>query len=269
MRRGITVPIFGELADPGVLATLGIEAEQAGLDGFFVWDHLHYRPPVQAVTDPWISLAAIADRTSRIALGPMVTPLARRRPAVLARQVAALDRLSGGRVVLGTGLGLDSSGGEFAPFGEEPDIRVRASRYDEALVLLRDLLSGEPVTAQGQHFQVPDGVRFLPTPAQSRLPIWVACRWPNRKPLERAIGQDGVFVIDIEPGDLPKVIAFVRERRPSGLTGFDVVVDTAASQPAEPWADAGATWCLATFDPFTVTARDVRHAIERWGTASS
>jgi alkanesulfonate monooxygenase SsuD/methylene tetrahydromethanopterin reductase-like flavin-dependent oxidoreductase (luciferase family) len=194
----------------------------------------------------------------------MVTPLARRRPAVLARQVVALDQLSGGRVILGTGLGLDTSGGEFAPFGEEPDVRVRASMYDEALVLLRELLSGDPMDFTGNHYQVPDGVSFLPTPVQARLPIWVAGRWPNRKPLSRAAHHDGVFVIDVTPADLPQVTTYIGERRPDGLTDFDVVVQSHWASPREPWVAAGATWCLASFDPFEVSRREVHQAIERW-----
>lgn len=266
-KRGITVPIFDELADPGRLATLAREAEQAGFDGFFVWDHVDYRSPVEAVTDPWISLAAVACATSTIAIGPMVTPLARRRPQVLARQVAALDRLAGGRVILGTGLGLDSSGGEFAPFGEEPDVAIRAAMYDEALSLLRALLSGQPVTFRGEHYQVPDQVRFLPAPVQPRLPIWVAARWPNRKPLVRAAREDGVFVIDIDPDDLPSVIAYVRELRPDGLADFDVVVQTPWRTSPDAWQLAGATWCLASFDPFEVTGSDVSRAIEEWSSS--
>jgi alkanesulfonate monooxygenase SsuD/methylene tetrahydromethanopterin reductase-like flavin-dependent oxidoreductase (luciferase family) len=267
IRRGLTVPIFGELADPAVLAVLASEAEQAGLDGFFVWDHLTYRAPVDAVTDPWISLAAIALATSTVAIGPMVTPLARRRPAVVARQVTALDHLSNGRVVLGTGLGLDTSGGEFAPFGEEPELRTRAAMYDEALELLRGLLSGEPVSHHGDRFQVPDGVRFTPTPLQDRLPIWVACRWPNRKPLERAARQDGVFVIDIEPTKLPEVVTAIRAHRGGDLSNYDVVVHAQADADVLPWVDAGATWCLTTFNPFEVTVSEVRRAIDHLGGA--
>ena len=141
VRRGLSLPIFDELADPATLAALAVRAEQRGWDGVFLWDHVIYRAPVTAATDPWIALAAIAAATERIELGPMVTPLARRRPWIVARQAVALDQLSGGRFVLGVGLGLDSSGGELSRFGEQTDDRARAAMLDEGLDVLTGLLS--------------------------------------------------------------------------------------------------------------------------------
>src|ERR671917_2564717 len=144
MRRGLFLPIFDELADPATLARLAARAEARGWDGVFVFDHVLYRPPVVAATDPWIALAAMAVATERIELGPMVTPLARRRPWIVARQAVAIDQLSGGRVVLGLGLGLDTSGGELSRFGEEVDDRRRGGLLDEGVGVLARLLSGVP-----------------------------------------------------------------------------------------------------------------------------
>ncbi len=261
MRFGLTLPIFDLLADPGVLADLAVRAEEAGWDGVFLWDHVDYRAPVAAVTDPWIALAAMAVRTQRITIGPMVTPLARRRPHVVARQLVALDHLSGGRVVLGTGLGLDSSGGELSRFGEETDDRRRAEMLDEALELVAGLLSGEPVDHQGRYFTASD-VRFLPRPVNGAIPIWIAARWPNRRPLRRAAGYDGLFVIDIEPSDLRSAIDFVGPLRRPGRGPYEVVVQAAAGSDPRPWREAGATWWLAAFDPFTVTPSAVQRAID-------
>lgn len=96
MHRGLFIPQFGELADLGLLADLGRRAERAGWDGLFLWDHIQYRPPADRVLDPWIALAAIGAVTDRLRLGAMVTPLARRRPWVVARQLAiVVDLLSG------------------------------------------------------------------------------------------------------------------------------------------------------------------------------
>src|SRR4051812_47040547 len=193
MRFGLTLPPFDGLADPGLLADLAVAAEAAGWDGVFVWDHVRYRAPVRAATDPWIALAAIAVRTERIALGPMVTPLARRRPHIVARQLVAIDQLSAGRVVLRAGLGPDRSGEEFARFGEQPDLAIRAAMLDEALDVITALLGGEPVDHHGTHYTATD-VTFLPRPVRGHIPVWIAARWPNPRPLQRAARYDGLYV---------------------------------------------------------------------------
>src|SRR3954452_15145247 len=137
-RRGIFVAPFEELYEPALVAELAARAEARGWDGFFVWDHVAYREPVRSVADPWVTLAAVAVPTSRVLLGPMVTPVARRRPHQLAREAVTLDHLSGGRLVLGVGLGSERTG-EFDParFGEEGEPRARARLLDEGLERLR------------------------------------------------------------------------------------------------------------------------------------
>ena len=86
MRSGLFLPLFDALADPAVVARLSVEAEDTGWHGVFVWDNLRFVEPVVDVADPWIALAAIATVTERLRLGPMVTPLARRRPVEVARR---------------------------------------------------------------------------------------------------------------------------------------------------------------------------------------
>jgi alkanesulfonate monooxygenase SsuD/methylene tetrahydromethanopterin reductase-like flavin-dependent oxidoreductase (luciferase family) len=110
---------------------LSVEAEEAGWYGVFVWDHVCWRRPVLAVADRWITLAAVAAAIGRVRLGPMVTPLARRRPVKVVRDTVTLDRLSGGRLTLG-GLGSDQFGSEFSITGEELDERRRARMLDES-----------------------------------------------------------------------------------------------------------------------------------------
>jgi alkanesulfonate monooxygenase SsuD/methylene tetrahydromethanopterin reductase-like flavin-dependent oxidoreductase (luciferase family) len=185
VRTGVFLPIFDELADPATLARLAARAEDRDWDGVFLWDHVLYRPPVTSATDPWIALAAMASATERVQLGPMVTPLARRRPWIVARQAVALDHLSGGRFVLGLGLGLDSSGGELSRFGEEVDDRRRAGMLDEGLAVLTGLLAGERVEHRGKHYSVED-VTFLPAQERAGCPSgWrpggrTGGRWPGR-----------------------------------------------------------------------------------------
>ena len=100
------------------LMELASRAEELGWDGLFLWDHIRYRAPTRDLLDCWVALSAIATATERIRIGPMVTPIARRRPHKLARETVTLDHLSQGRLTLGVGLGSDNNG-ELGPFGEE------------------------------------------------------------------------------------------------------------------------------------------------------
>ena len=106
MRYSINIPNFGDFADADTVARVAAAAEAAGWDGLFVWDHVvHHKRDGRSFGDPWMLLTAAALATTRIKLGPLVTPVARRRPQQLARQVSTLDNLSGGRVIFGAGLG--------------------------------------------------------------------------------------------------------------------------------------------------------------------
>jgi alkanesulfonate monooxygenase SsuD/methylene tetrahydromethanopterin reductase-like flavin-dependent oxidoreductase (luciferase family) len=263
-QRGLFVPPFDVLADPRVVADLAVDAEAAGWDGFFVWDHLLYADPVRAIADPWICCAAVAARTTRLVFGPMVTPLSRRRPHVLARQAASLDLLSGGRLVLGFGLGDDGSVGELSRFGEETDARTRAAMLDEGLDLLAGLLSGDRVQHEGTHFTARD-VELLPTAARpGGVPVWIAGRWPNRAPLRRAARWDGLFVIGTEaPDDVRAAHDAVAQLRSSnGRAGAsDLVVRIQPGDEVAPWADAGATWVLTQVGPYEMDLDVVREVV--------
>jgi alkanesulfonate monooxygenase SsuD/methylene tetrahydromethanopterin reductase-like flavin-dependent oxidoreductase (luciferase family) len=165
MRYAVSVPNFAEYGDVRTVAALATDAEAAGWDGFFVWDHLTYvKRRRLAIADPWILLAGVALATERLRLGPMVTPLPRRRPWKLARETVTLDRLSGGRLVLGVGLGTPPED-EYGSFGEPTDPVVRAAMLDEGLEVLTRLWTGETVSFRGRHYRV-DEVAFQPTPLQ-------------------------------------------------------------------------------------------------------
>ena len=255
-RRGLFVAPFDPLADPRVVGDLAAAAESAGWDGFFVWDHLQYGERVTSVADVWTCCAAVAMRTNRLLFGPMVTPLARRRPQVLARQAASLAVLSGGRFVLGLGLG-DDWVREFSAFGDEPDPKVRGRMLDEGLQIITTLLSGEPVDHDGPHYAARE-VRFRPAPP---VPIWLAGRFGNRAPLRRAARHDGLFVIGVErPEDLDVVTSGLAEHSPA--SGFDVVVDVPPQQSPAPWSDRGASWVLTRIGPFDLDLAEVRRIVE-------
>jgi alkanesulfonate monooxygenase SsuD/methylene tetrahydromethanopterin reductase-like flavin-dependent oxidoreductase (luciferase family) len=262
MPVAIFLPIFGELAEPRLVADLAAEAEDAGWDGVFVWDHMLYREPVTDIADPWITMAAVAMATERVRIGPMVTPLPRRRPQKLARECLSLDRLSGGRLTLGIGLGGDP-GGELTAFGEELDAPTRGRMLDEGLELLVDLFSGENVLHRGEHYVAEDARLRPPAVQQPRVPIWIGARYGFRRPLQRAARYDGLFPVNVdEPAQLTELVGIVNEHRISD-DPYDVMIARPAVEAdgASAWFDAGATWWAAGFDPFTVDAAKVRAAI--------
>ena len=250
LRSALWLPLFDDLADPTVVARLAADAEEAGWDGLFVWDQILWRPPVRDVADPWITLAAVAASTQRLRLGPMVSPLARRRPAKVARETATLDRLSGGRLTLGVGLGSDRFGGELSKTGEQLDDRVRGRMLDESLQILAAAWSGETVRHRGEHYTV-DDLQFSPRPVQKPgVPVWAAGFPGNRKPMRRAARLDGFFPANLEhPDQLAEVVAIVSELRPDPTGEYDFTVGLPVGVDPLPYKAAGATWWLPEFEP--------------------
>jgi alkanesulfonate monooxygenase SsuD/methylene tetrahydromethanopterin reductase-like flavin-dependent oxidoreductase (luciferase family) len=259
LRAALWLPIFDGLADPAVVARLAAEAEEAGWHGIFVWDHLRWRAPVRQVADPWITLAAIATATEQLRLGPMITPLARRRPAKVARETATLDRLSGGRLTLGVGLGSDRFGSELSKTGEQLDDRLRGQMLDEALEILTAAWSGEPVHHRGQHYTV-EGIQFLPRPVQQPgVPVWVAGFPGNVKPLRRAARHDGFFPANLEhPDQLAEIVAAITDLRQRTTAPYDFAVGLPPGIDPAPYTKAGATWWLVEFPWDKVSVDEVR-----------
>ena len=233
------MPLFDALADPAVVARLCVEAEEAGWHGAFVWDNLRFQEPVVDVADPWITLAAMATATKRIRLGPMVTPLARRRPVKVARESATLDRLSGGRLTLGVGLGNDRFASEYSITGEELDDRRRASMLDESLEILAAAWSGELVHHRGEHYTV-DGMRFLPRPVQRPgVPVWVAGYYGKPRPMRRAARHQGFFPIELDhPAQLAEIVADLDGAAQGGRQGPHGALRRRRRPPA--WQRSGA-----------------------------
>ena len=214
-------------------------AEAAGWDGVFLWDHVVSGD--LPIVDTWTALAAMAASTSRIRLGPTVTPLPRRRPWIVARQASTVSRLSRGRLVVGVGAGSDESG-DFSRFGEETDPRTRAALLDDGIEVLRSTWSASAE----------------PHP----IPIWTASgASPGPGVLRRASVCDGIFPIDdhtLTPAEVATLVALL----PAVGRPFDVAIAGNASAawetPNPDGADldalheAGATWWMESlihFDP--------------------
>lgn len=290
MQYGLYVQNFGDYGSLHNLLTLALDAEEAGWDGFFIWDHLLlYRQSDIPFVDAWIALAAIAARTERLKLGPVITPVARRRPWKLAREVVSLDQLSRGRTVLGVGLGAPPDA-EFECFGEDPDDRVRGRKLDEALAVLEGLCRGEAFTHHGEYFHV-ENVKFVPRAIQSpRVPVWVAGFWPNKAPMRRAARWDGMFPLKLPPGpianlapgaipwsalwlqpdELGEAVQYVTERRSVG-TPFDVIASGATPfderskgrEIVSAFHEVGATWWLEWLDEQRGTFAQLREHVRQ------
>lgn len=257
MKFGLNVPILGEFADARKLASLAKEAEDAGWDGFFVWDHILWDNTSTPIGDPWTSLAAIATATQRVRIGTMLTPLARRRPWMVARQAAALDHLSGGRMTLGIGLG-GRVNYDFAALGEEVDARLRAERLDEGLQILNGLWTGEPFHFEGKHYHISE-VIFQPRPLQQpRIPIWIGGKWPHQAPMRRAARWDGACPEKVEgfltPQDWQDILQFVKDQR-SSASPFEAVQSgllpsdhALAVETVHSYQEAGVTWWTEVVD---------------------
>jgi len=269
---GVSLPNFGVGVDAALLARWARDAEGAGWDGFFLWDHLFaFSPGPIDVVDPWIALTVAATTTTRVRLGTLVTPLPRRRPVVVARQTVTLDRLSGGRLVLGVGVGAFPYEWEYC--GEEPDQRVRGDMLDEHLEVLDALWSGRPVRHRGTHYRL-DGPDFAalchPPPLHGRIPVWVAGTWPASapgprpltRPFARAARRQGVVPMRTdgrwEVADTAGVRALVDgSRNEEAPAPFDLAVpgETAGGDDARGLlhADheaAGATWWVEAVHPW-------------------
>jgi alkanesulfonate monooxygenase SsuD/methylene tetrahydromethanopterin reductase-like flavin-dependent oxidoreductase (luciferase family) len=258
LRFALELSGAGATADPRILAELAHVAEASGWHGIFLEDYIvHHSVPGIPTTDPVVALAAMATSTTELRLGTEVTPLSRRRPWKVAREFITLDHLSGGRMVLGVGLG-DTSDPGFGGAGEESSSSLRAEMLDESLEIIAGLCTGEPFSFSG-HYRIEE-MTFRPTPLQSpRFPIWIGGGWPNPGVKRRALRWDGICTymemgtFDEWQDQTPEYVAEVRrlitERRGSP-NGYDIV--TGGRSRGEDWEadrrtiasldEAGATW---------------------------
>lgn len=187
----LKLPLYGQATDAAFDHVIDVarHAESAGFTAVYAIDHLvlpggrslgksSADPARPYFLDPWTTLAAVAQATSKIRLGPQVTPLGRVHPVFIAKWGASIDRISHGRFQLGVGLGHQrveyvNHGLPFPPFAE------RNQRMIEALEIIRRLWTDpEPVTYEGAHFSVIDAT-FWPKPVQAHVPVWFGGSSPS------------------------------------------------------------------------------------------
>ncbi len=268
IKYSLNMPNFGTYSDINILMKLAKDAEEAGWDGFFLWDHMYLSSRLErnnqfgeSFTDPWIALTAIATVTTKIKIGTYVTPLPRRRPWKLAREIVSLDRLSKGRLILGIGLGNPNF--EYEGFGEEENLKIRSQKCDEGLEILEGLLSGNPFSYDGNHYKIKE-VIFKPKPFNKKIPIWIAGRWPYKNPFKRAAKYDGVCPIcakyegssprSLYNSDVEEIIFYIKKFR-KNMENYDIIIagktpidKIEAKKIIEPYIDVGATWWSETIN---------------------
>jgi alkanesulfonate monooxygenase SsuD/methylene tetrahydromethanopterin reductase-like flavin-dependent oxidoreductase (luciferase family) len=268
-KSGIYIANHGITSNPHDYIKLAKSGEEYGWDGFFLWDHV-FLPWAkdQDVLDPWIILSAIATQTNNIAIGTTVTPLARRRPMIIAREAITIDILSSGRFILGVGLGGTA---ELKALGEEEDPKIRGEMLDESLEILKGLWSGKPFTFDGKHFKIKEPVKFKP---EGNIKIWVGGEWPNKKPFRRAAKHDGIFPLkagsdpSLYPQEYQEILRYIRKYRKS-LDSFDVVksIITVGDKEEDAYIhdfiNIGVNWLLEAFWSERCSLKEIQKIIER------
>lgn len=272
MKYGLSLPNKGIYSDINLISELAQFAEEANWDGFFLWDHVA-GPAKTPFIDPWVCMAAVALITQKMRLGIMVTPLSRRRPWKVAREIVALDHLSRGRIILGVGLGYFTNK-EFKDFGEVYNPILRGEMLDEGLEIIAGLQSGKLFSYAGKHYKI-TGTVFKPPPVQSpRIPVWVGGMWPNKPPFRRAARWNGVIpmgkgkgYIPLTPSEIREIKEYILKHRSNdepydyclgGRTeGKSISLDRSVIQP---YQDAGLTWWIEGIPP---TGMSLKQAIKR------
>ena len=173
MKFGFVLPNYGDKIAAKDLVEISRVCEDAGFDSVWATDHIvmpaELREPYGQLLEPFVTLSFVAAATDSVRVGTSSIVLPQRNPILVAKQAAALDVFSGGRVILGMGIGWAEK--EFGYLGA--DFRRRASIMDESVGLMRSLWSDEVVNFESKHFSLHDAL-FLPKPRQGTIPIWIA-----------------------------------------------------------------------------------------------
>jgi probable F420-dependent oxidoreductase len=221
MRIGVHLPQIGRKAGPEAIRRAAVQAEELGFDDVWTSEHIIVPegapyPPSAIFYDPVLSLTWAAAFTRRVGLGTSVLVLPMRHPLPLAKELATLQNLSEGRLILGAGVGWLEA--EFAALGVP--FRERGRRMDEGIAMMRAVWSEDPVSFPARTIPaVIDRMRSLPQPVKP-IPIWIG--GSSEAALNRALRLDGWHGSRVSPAEAGPIVARLRAARPD--PGFAISV---------------------------------------------
>jgi len=230
---GVALPHFGGSLTPGSVFEVARAAESLGFDSVWTTDHIlidasnHY--PYGRIYESIVTLSMAGAVTDQVRLGTSVIVIPMRNAVLTAKQLATLDALTGGRLIVGLGAGWNRR--EFRNLGA--DFRRRGRMVEEAVRLVRTLWSSERPTFKGEFYSVVDGV-FEPLPAQrGGPPIWLGGN--SSVALERALRlADGWHVTGMHPGVFAEMVEGARGRAGAGFVfSARLTVQLGGSGPRE------------------------------------
>ena len=231
MEHLLIYPVKKGYLDKDLISEVGKAAEQAGFYAFLSWDH-YMLPDGPETLDAWSILGYLAGQTDTIKLGTVVTPIPFRPPAQLAKIVASVDHLSGGRTILGVGAGWHQP--EFDGFSNWGTPGQRVTRTSEALELITRLWTGEKVSFEGKAYNS-DGAIISPVPTQKPFPpMWFGVRGPRMLDLAARYA-DAWIPTNISPELYEDGLKKLREKRSEfgintslkgALQNFDVYTES-------------------------------------------
>jgi probable F420-dependent oxidoreductase len=271
MRIGIHLPHIGRTAGPEGIRRAAIQAEELGFADAWSSEHIIIPkgapyPPSAIFYDPVLTLTWAAAYTKRIGLGTSVLVLPMRHPLPLAKELATLQNLSEGRLILGAGVGWMAA--EFASLGVP--FRERGRRMDEGIAMMRAVWSEDPVTFPARHIPaVIENMRMLPRPVKP-IPVWIG--GSSQAALARALRLDGWHGSRLSPEAAAPIVRQLREkRREPGFTislrnSWDGKDDAALSERMAAYAESGVDHILV--EPAERALDDWLRAVERIARAS-
>jgi probable F420-dependent oxidoreductase len=272
MRIGVHLPHVGRKAGPEAIRRAAIQAEELGFADVWSSEHIILPrgapyPPSALFYDPVLTLTWAAAFTKRIGLGTSVLVLPMRHPLPLAKELATLQNLSEGRLILGAGVGWFEA--EFAALGVP--FRERGRRMDEGIAMMRAVWSEDPVSFRSRHIPaVIDDMRMLPQPVKP-IPIWIG--GSSEPAIARAVRLDGWHGSRLSPEEAAPIVRRLREQRPgpdftiSLRNGWDGRDDGALAARLAAYGRAGVDHVLV--EPAERLLDDWLRAVERVARAAA